>query len=81
VAAKPVLSSSARLSTNEDLAVTIRHIRETPWRAYEAIIEIYRTQKVFLARHRRNKAELVHVQRLEHSPLVAAWRENITFEL
>ncbi|KAF3003404.1 hypothetical protein E8E15_000239 [Penicillium rubens] len=78
VAAKPVLDPSAQLSTNENLAVMIRDVREDPWRTHEAIIEIFQTQKVFLGRHRRNKAELVHVQRLEQSPMVAPWRENMS---
>ncbi|KAF2999550.1 hypothetical protein E8E15_000011, partial [Penicillium rubens] len=74
-AARP---ASAQPLTNESPALAIRHVAEDPWQTYEAIIEIFQTERVFLARHRRNKAELVHVQRLEQSPSVAALRETMS---
>ncbi|KAJ5033100.1 hypothetical protein NUH16_003230 [Penicillium rubens] len=77
-AARPASDPSAQPLTNESPALAIRHVTEDPWQTYEAIIEIFQTERVFLARHRRNKAELVHVQRLEQSPSVAALRETIS---
>jgi hypothetical protein len=44
---------------------TIPVLNEDPWADYEKGIEIFPKRRTFLARHRQNKAELVHVQQLE----------------
>jgi hypothetical protein len=44
---------------------TIPVLNEDPWADYEKGIGIFPKRGTFLARHRQNKAELVHVQQLE----------------
>ncbi|KAJ5366137.1 hypothetical protein N7541_000078 [Penicillium brevicompactum] len=52
---------------NPNVVPKIRQVDEDPWLTYESTVQIF-GRPIFLARLRSNKAELVHIQRLEQEP-------------
>lgn len=44
-----------------------RQINEDPWRTHEAIMQIFLSREVILARRRENNAELVNVEKLQRT--------------
>ena len=46
---------------------TVRQINEDPWQTHEAIMQIFLSREVTLARRRDNNAELVNVEKLQRT--------------
>lgn len=70
-AAIPNPSTRAQLVPTGRSAPKVLPIAEDPWRTYEPIIEIVQGSLLLLARHRKRKAELVHIQKLQQSSSIA----------
>ena len=60
------------------LAPKVSPIAADPWGTYEPVIKIEQGAPVLLARHRRRKADLVHVQNLKHSSSIGVLCDTVS---